>query len=110
VTLQPEVALIPHFNTERMNEVQAYITAGVLPAEVLNNFRSRLADSGFQLPPGYSYEYGGETSKRDDAIGNLMSSVGVLLVLMVATLVLSFSSFRILATLLDSWASSVRWG
>ncbi len=94
VALQPEIALIPHFNTVRMNEVQAYITAGVLPAEVLADFQARLAASDFQLPPGYSYEFGGEASKRDDAIGNLMSSVGVLMVLMVATLVLSFSSFR----------------
>jgi len=34
------------------------------------------------------------SAKRDDAIGNLMSSVGLLMVLMVATLVLSFGSFR----------------
>lgn len=94
VALQPEVALIPHFNTVRMNEVQAYITAGVLPAEVLADFQARLEASDFTLPAGYSYEFGGEASKRDDAIGNLMSSVGVLMVLMVATLVLSFSSFR----------------
>ena len=49
------------------------------------------------MPTGYSYEFGGEASKRDDAVGNLMSSVGVLAVLMVATLVLSFSSFRMAA-------------
>jgi len=84
VALQPEVSVIPHFNTLRMNEVQAYITAGVLPAEVLADFQQRLAASDFEMPPGYSYEFGGEASKRDDAIGNLMSSVGVLMVLMVA--------------------------
>ncbi len=95
VALQPEVSVIPHFNTLRMNEVQAYITAGVLPSEVLADFQNRLAASGFEMPPSYRYELGGEASKRDDAIGNLLSSVGVLLVLMVATLVLSFSSFRL---------------
>lgn len=94
VELQPEVSVIPHFKTVRMNEVKAYITAGVLPAEVLANFQTRLAASDFEMPAGYSYEIGGEASKRDDAIGNLLSSVGVLMVLMVATLVLSFSSFR----------------
>ena len=95
VTLQPEISVIPHFKTQRMNEVQAYITAGLLPAEVLSNFKTRLAASDFEMPSGYSYEFGGEAAKRDDAIGNLMSSVGVLGVLMVATLVLSFSSFRL---------------
>jgi multidrug efflux pump subunit AcrB len=94
LALQPEVSVIQHFNTLRMNEVQAYLTAGVLPAEVLADFQARLAASDFEMPPGTSYEFGGEASKRDDAIGNLMSSVGVLMVLMVATLVLSFGSFR----------------
>ena len=80
-----------------MNEVQAYITAGVLPAQVLGDFQARLAASNFEMPSGYSYQFGGEASKRDDAIGNLLSSVGILLVMMVATLVLSFHSFRIAA-------------
>ena len=97
VELQPEISVIPHFNTRRMNEVQAYITAGVLPADVLNAFQQRLDASGFKMPAGYSFDFGGETSKRNDAIGNLMSSVGVLGVMMVATLVLSFSSFRMAA-------------
>jgi len=97
VKLVPEESSIPHFNGRRMNEVQAFIDAGVLPAEVLAEFRQRLAASGFKLPQGYSMEYGGEASKRDDAIGNLLSQVGILLVLMIATLVLSFGSFRLMA-------------
>lgn len=80
-----------------MNEVKAYITAGALPAEVQARFEKRLAEAGFTLPHGYRLEYGGEGSKRDDAVGNLMSNVAVLLVLMAATLVLSFGSFRMAA-------------
>ncbi|MEM9351851.1 MAG: efflux RND transporter permease subunit [Planctomycetota bacterium] len=94
VALVPEISVVPHFNTQRMNEVQAYITAGVLPAQVLADFQQRLAAAGFEVPPGYSFEYGGEASKRDDAVGNLLSSVAVLMVMMAATLVLSFGSFR----------------
>jgi len=94
VSLQPEVGAIPHFNSERMNEVRAYLTAGVLPAEVLADFQQRLAAAKFELPPGYHLEYGGEAAKRDQAVGNLLSNVSVLMVLMVATLVLSFGSFR----------------
>ena len=92
--LTPERSAIPHFNTERLNEVKAYITAGSLPSEVQARFQERLAQSDFALPPGYRLEYGGEGSKRNDAVGNLMSNVAVLLVLMAATLVLSFGSFR----------------
>ena len=77
-----------------MNEIRAYITSGILPAQVLNELKANLETAGFKMPPGYHFEFGGETSKRDDAILNLMSSVSILLVLMVATLVLSFGSFR----------------
>ncbi len=45
----------------------------------------------------YRYEFGGESGERDEAVGNLLASVGVLLVLMLATLVLSFNSFRLAA-------------
>jgi multidrug efflux pump subunit AcrB len=94
VELLPEIATILHFDGRRMNEVQAYVTAGTLPAEVLADFQQRLADANFTLPPGYSMELGGEAAERNNAVGNLMANVGVLGVLMVATLVLSFNSFR----------------
>ena len=95
VGMSSEIAAISHFNGERMNEVKAYLKAGVLPAKVLADFQEKIAQSGFTLPAGYLLEWGGEASKRDDAVGNLMANVGVLMVLMVATLVLSFSSFRV---------------
>ena len=47
--------------------------------------------SASSLPPGDRREYGGEGAERDEAVGNLASTVGVLLVLMGATLVLSLS-------------------
>ena len=95
--LSPEIATIPHYNGQRLNEVQAYISAGVLPAKVLEDFQQKLLEARFELPAGYSYEFGGETEERDAAIGSLMANVGVLFVMMVATLVLSFRSFRIAA-------------
>lgn len=94
IELVPEISGIPRFNNRRMNEVQAFIPAGVLPATVLRDFQQRLADSDFRLPPGYEMRLGGEAAKRDDAIRNLLANVGVLIVLMAATLVLSFQSFR----------------
>ena len=93
--LVPERSLIPRFGNRRMNEVQAYIKAGVLPATVLDEFRTRWEQSGISLPVGYEIQFGGEAAERDNAVGNLMANVGVLMVLMVATLVLSFNSFRV---------------
>lgn len=95
--LLPEVAAIPHRDGSRVNEIKGYITAGVLPAKVLGELERRLAKSDFTLPHGYELSFGGEAAERDAAVGNLMASVAPLLVVMVAALVLSFSSFRMAA-------------
>ncbi len=94
IDLVPETAIITRRNSQRVNTVQGFITAGVLPSTVLADFQQRLTDSNFQLPPGYSMEWGGESAERNRAVGNLFSTVGILIVLMVVTLVLSFNSFR----------------
>lgn len=110
IELVPEIPSVPHINGQRMNEVKAYIKAGVLPAEVVAAFERRLTDAGFEMPPGYGLKLGGEAAKRDDAIGNLMANVGVLGVLMVATLVLSFGSFRVAGIVGSVAAMSVGLG
>ena len=94
INLVPETAIITRRNGQRVNTVQGFITAGVLPSTILADFKRHLSDSNFQLPPGYSMEWGGESADRNDAVGNLLSTVGILIVLMVAILVLSFNSFR----------------
>ncbi|MCA9039925.1 MAG: efflux RND transporter permease subunit [Planctomycetaceae bacterium] len=93
--LLPESAGITRHNRRRVNTVQGFITAGVLPAVVVSEFEQLLEQNHFQLPPGYKARYGGEAAERDTAVGNLMASVGMLTVLMIATLVLSFNSFRL---------------
>ncbi|MEP3481355.1 MAG: efflux RND transporter permease subunit [Fuerstiella sp.] len=94
VELTPEQSAITRRDRRRMTLVQAHLEAGVLPAPVLAKFQKMLAASQFQLPVGYQLKYEGEAAQRDDAVGNLMASVGVLAMLMVAALVLSFRSFR----------------
>lgn len=95
VQLKPEYGSITHLAGRRLNEIQVYIPAGVLPSKVLSAFQTKLEQSDFALPEGYALTYGGEAAKRDEAVSNLMASVGILLVIMIATLVLSFGSFRI---------------
>ncbi len=95
--LQPDGSAISRFNGRRMNEVQANIEAGVLASEVQTDFQQRLKRSGFELPSGYQLTFAGESEQRDQAVGNLMASAGVLLILMITTLVISFGSFRVTA-------------
>ncbi len=93
--LIPELSKIARRNEQRVNIVQAYITAGVLPSAVQQVFEERLAsDENFQLPPGYRTEYGGEAAEQDQAVGNLLLYVPLLGIVMVAALVLSLGSFR----------------
>ncbi len=95
ISLTSEFGSITHLAGRRMNEIQVYIPAGMLPSKVLGNFQQRLEASGFEAPPGYALRFGGEAAKRDEAVSNLMASVGILMVLMIATLVMSFGSFRV---------------
>ena len=93
--LRSDFNAIQHFDGTRMAEIQAFTPAGVLPSKVLSKFQTRLAASDFVLPPGYSLTFGGESAKRNEAVSNLMANVWILVAMIVATLVLSFGSFRI---------------
>ena len=112
--LVPEQVDITRANRRRLSEVQAFLQAGVLPAPVQKRLQTeldrRIAAGEITIPPGYRIKFSGESAQRDDAIGNLMANVGVLAVLMVAALVMSFRSFR-LATLIGIVAFlAVRFG
>lgn len=93
-SLVPELAKIARRNEQRVNIVQGYITAGVLPSVVLNRFQQKLEVANFELPPGYWSEFGGEQAEQSQAQGNLLLYVPLLALVMVIALVLSLGSFR----------------
>ena len=99
ITLKPELAKITRYNGQRVNTVQGFLTPGVLPDRALSDFKQQIESVNWQLPNGYSYEFGGEAEQKNDALGGLISLVGVIAVLMVATLVLSLGSFRLAAVI-----------
>jgi multidrug efflux pump subunit AcrB len=92
--LRADSASIPHRNGRRCNTVQAYVVAGSLPSVVVAEVQERFAARGLDLPADFRLEFGGEAAERDEAVGNLMAAAFVLMVLMAASLVLSFDSFR----------------
>ena len=92
--LKPQLSTIARRNEQRVNIVQGYITAGVLPSVIQAEFEEKLAAANFELPPGYRYEWGGELSESSEAQGNLALYVPILLVIMMTALVLSLGSFR----------------
>lgn len=97
--LQPATPRITRRDGVRTNVVQAWVEAGTLPALALSDLQDRLARSGYTPPEGISLSIGGESAERDDAVGKLAASTAILVILMAATLVLSFHSFRLAAVI-----------
>jgi multidrug efflux pump subunit AcrB len=95
--LIPSDSPIQRRNGERINLVQAFTAIGVLPEEALSVLRARLDAEPDLLPPGYRLEYGGDADARSDTVSHLMATVLMVVVLTLATLVLSFRSFRLTA-------------
>jgi len=95
VSLVPADSPISRRDGERVNTVQGFVAQGVLPEEALAGFEVELAAAPLALPPGYRLAWGGDSDARAETVTNLMSSVGVIIALTVATIVLTFNSFRL---------------
>jgi len=93
LSLKPSRGSIERRNGERVNVVEGYLKTGIIPQSVLSDFQEVLANSDFKLPPGYTLEIGGESQKRNEAVGQLIASVGIIAVLLITVLVVSFNSF-----------------
>ena len=94
VVLDGDVGAIVRVDGLRTNEIMAYIRPGVLPSEVVAEFKDRLSLSEFSLPSGYELTFGGEAAQRSHAVNQLIANAPLLLALMVLTLVGSLGSFR----------------
>ena len=92
--LTSDMAAILRVDGTRINEIKAYLRAGVLPSRVLTDLKARLQRSDWQLPDGYEIEIGGESEQRQDAVDKLMANGAVLFVIMLFCLVFIFRSFR----------------
>lgn len=101
---------IPHRNGVRVNVIEGYIRAGVLPSVVLARIKTHMEQENYQLPTGYNIELGGESAERNKAVGKLLASVGLIFTLLFTVVVLSFNSFRISAIIFLAAFQSVGLG
>ncbi|MFO1064319.1 MAG: efflux RND transporter permease subunit [Pirellulales bacterium] len=93
--LKSEPSQITRFNDRPINEVRGYLRAGVLPSTVLRKLKSDLKSAEYIPPPGCSLAFGGESSKRGEAVEQLMSNVSILATGIGFVLVFSLKSFRL---------------
>ncbi len=98
--IEPAESVITRTDGIRENTIQAFIVPGVLPEEALQDVLAALEDSGFEMPAGYTMELGGDSDARSNTVGNLMASVGLIVTLTIATIALTFNSFRLTAVAL----------
>ncbi len=95
VKLEPSESPIFRRDGERVNAVRGYVHRETLPEEALKKVRAALSASAVVLPPGYRYEVGGDADARDEVLENLLSAAGIIVALSIASIVLTFNSFRL---------------
>ncbi|OLQ81150.1 acriflavin resistance protein [Photobacterium proteolyticum] len=93
--LTPTRGAIPRRNGQRVNVIEGYIRAGVLPQTALDHFQENLEAYAQTLPSGYTIEFGGESAERNESVGNLMANLTMVMTLLVMVVVISFNSFRL---------------
>jgi len=94
VELTTKVGTIEHHDGVRLNKVQAFLDFGVLPDTAFKALKKALENEPLEVPPGYKIEFGGESEKRNEAMTKLFGTAGLLMVLMLLAIVLTFNSFR----------------
>ncbi|MFK8051492.1 MAG: efflux RND transporter permease subunit [Woeseiaceae bacterium] len=93
--LTPEAAIVSRYNSTRANKILAYLNADALAVDVSAAVMAALEEEGFELPTGYVLRAEGDSDAQADAIGNLLTYLPILFMLMLATIVLSFRSLRL---------------
>ncbi|MEM9417610.1 MAG: efflux RND transporter permease subunit [Planctomycetota bacterium] len=92
--LRPELGGIARFDGRRTNTVSAYTRSGSLPIDISDQVLATLSDQGFTLPSGYDLALGGASEQSSEANANLARYAPILVVMMIATLILTFRSVR----------------
>ena len=95
VVLEPEIGTITRRDASRVNAIRGWVRNEALPIDATRAVRDSLEKNGFSMPPGYRFEIGGDSESRSQAVGNLTLYLPVLVVLTLATIILSFRSVRI---------------
>ncbi|MEM7259097.1 MAG: efflux RND transporter permease subunit, partial [Pseudomonadota bacterium] len=95
IAILPSDSVIVRRNGERINTVQGFTLRSVLPEEALKEVQTTLSEDNFTLPAGYRLEIGGDSDARSSTLGNLLASVGIIVTLTIAIIVMTFNSFRL---------------
>ncbi len=93
--LRPEASLISRRNGIRTNKILGYLARDVLAIDVTNAVLAKLEEQDFTVPAGYKLAVGGDSAEASNAFGGLFTYLPILVMLMVATIILSFRSLKL---------------
>jgi len=95
--LVPSQSPISRYDGRRNNVVSGHLLRGVLPQEALTLLQADLTQNPVAMPSGYSFEYGGESEERATVVSQIMAPMGLILSALLATIVMTFNSWRLSA-------------
>ena len=93
--LRPSISGISRVDGERVNVIEAFLMPSVSAVDANNELLRILSLPEFAMPDGYHLRMKGDADEQKEAMGQLATYAPVLLVMMIATLILSFNSLRL---------------
>ncbi|WP_255552009.1 efflux RND transporter permease subunit [Erythrobacter crassostreae] len=95
--LLPAPATLRRFQGQRVNIISGYVAAGEIPSTAIEKFKLAWDEAGHEMPAGYRFQFGGDEEARSDNFNALIGIFGIISIIMLATIVLTFNSFRLAA-------------
>ena len=92
LTFESSPVQINHLNKARKVSVSAFVSQGYLSDNIVAEMKTKLSE--VNLPPGYSFGFGGEYESRQESFGGFGSVIIVTIFLFIAVLILEFKTFK----------------
>ncbi|MDB5239294.1 MAG: acriflavin resistance protein [Candidatus Parcubacteria bacterium] len=92
IELKPAVDVITRIDQKRTILLSAGADTSTNGPTILAAFNKKLAD--YHMPAGYGISYGGENEQNAESFASIIQAMLIALILIVATLVIQFNSFR----------------
>ncbi|MFA6601512.1 MAG: efflux RND transporter permease subunit [Candidatus Paceibacterota bacterium] len=92
IELKPAVDVITRIDQKHTIVLASGVDSTTNGQAVLASFEEKL--KSYNLPSGYSISYGGENEQNAESVASVLRAMIIALVLIVATLIIQFNSFR----------------
>jgi len=93
VELKPSVDTITRIDQKRAVRLSAGVAGETRANVVLEEFQKKLEED-YQLPEGYSIEYGGENEQNTESVVSILRAMVMAVVLIISTLIIQFNSVK----------------